>query len=89
MQRHEQGLTQIQREVLRLVQAGLSNKEIAQHRGVSEQAVKRQVSILLRRFAVDGRWALIRQAYEHDSGSRLPADGKRTKSVDREELGSI
>lgn len=50
--------------VLRLVKEGRTNKEIARARGVSEQAVKRQVSVLLKRFGVESRAELIHAVYE-------------------------
>lgn len=55
-------LTDRQAEVLELVAAGLENKQIAAKLGVSEQAVKQQVSVLLRKFDVPSRAMLVQEA---------------------------
>lgn len=55
-------LTDRQREVLELVADGLENKEVAGVLGISEQAVKQQVSVLLRKFQVVSRAVLTRTA---------------------------
>lgn len=55
-------LTDRQREVLRLVADGLENKEIAGLLGISEQGVKQQVSVLLRKFDAPSRAVLARTA---------------------------
>jgi len=55
-------LTPRQRQVLHLVAAGSSNKEIAAQLGVSEQAAKQHVSKLLMRFGVKSRTALAQSA---------------------------
>jgi DNA-binding NarL/FixJ family response regulator len=59
-------LTDTLREVLRLLKRGDTNKDIARIRGVSEQAVKRHVSALLRRFAVERRVELINLLHERE-----------------------
>lgn len=72
------GLTPARAEVLRLVQEGLPNKEIAYRRGTSEQAVKRHVSALLRHFDVGNRSALIRlgvKAARSSDGDREGTQG--------------
>lgn len=51
-------LTARQRQVLRLLPEGHTNKEIAQRLGISEQAAKVQISKLLRKFGVHNRAAL-------------------------------
>lgn len=56
------GLTARQREVLVSVVNGLTNKEIADALGVSEQAIKMHVSALLRHFSVSTRTSLVRIA---------------------------
>jgi PAS domain S-box-containing protein len=55
-------LTERQREVLDLVAEGLENKEIAGRLRISEQAIKQQVSVLLRKYAVTSRAMLARLA---------------------------
>jgi PAS domain-containing protein len=55
-------LTDRQREVLQLVAEGLENKEIAGLLGISEQGVKQQVSVLLKKFQVPSRASLTRSA---------------------------
>lgn len=52
--------------VFALVREGKTNKEIALIRGVSEQAIKRQVSTLFRHYGVDTRAALIAAAYQQE-----------------------
>jgi DNA-binding CsgD family transcriptional regulator len=47
-----------ERDVLRLVQGGLSNREIASRRGRSEHTVANQVAALLRKTGLPGRRAL-------------------------------
>lgn len=51
-------LTDRQREVLRLIRLGRTNKEIAELFGISEQGAKTLVSRLLRKFGVSNRAAL-------------------------------
>ena len=55
-------LTDRQREVLELVADGLENKEIAGLLGISEQGVKQQVSVLLKKFDAPSRAVLARTA---------------------------
>ena len=55
-------LTARQREVLELVADGLENKEIAGLLGISEQGVKQQVSVLLKKFDAPSRAVLARTA---------------------------
>jgi DNA-binding CsgD family transcriptional regulator len=57
-QQSETRLTPRQTQVLDRVTRGLENKQIARELGVSEQAVKEQVSSLLQRFNVPNRAAL-------------------------------
>jgi DNA-binding NarL/FixJ family response regulator len=57
-------LTDRQRAVLDLVADGLENKEIAVHLKLTEAAVKKHVSVLMRRLSARNRAALVRQAFE-------------------------
>ena len=59
-------LTERQREVLTLVRAGRTNKEIATILGIGEQGAKVQVSMLLRKFGVQNRAALVTAAHERE-----------------------
>lgn len=59
-------LTERQREVLTLVRAGRTNKEIAAVLGIGEQGAKVQVSKLLRKFGVHNRAALVTAAHERE-----------------------
>lgn len=56
----ELGLTPRQGAVLQQVLAGRANKVIAKALGIAEQTVKEHVSVLLARFSVENRVALIR-----------------------------
>lgn len=67
-------LTDRQRQVLDLVSIGHVNKEIASLLGVGEQAVKQQVSLLLKKFAVPSRAALTRTAITMRFLGSVPAD---------------
>ncbi|HYR94284.1 MAG TPA: LuxR C-terminal-related transcriptional regulator [Methylomirabilota bacterium] len=58
-------LTARQREVLDLVAAGNSNKEIAHRVGISEAAVKKHLEALRRRYGANNRVQLVRAAVEH------------------------
>jgi DNA-binding CsgD family transcriptional regulator len=51
-------LTDIQRDVLRLLMTGLTDNAIGRHLGVSERTIRRQVSSLFELAAVDNRVAL-------------------------------
>lgn len=55
-------LTARQGEVLRFVAAGLSNKQIADGMGISENGVKRHLASLFAKYHVDTRAALVHQA---------------------------
>lgn len=68
-------LTDRQRQVLDLVAEGLENKEIAGQLGVSEQAVKQQVSVLLHKYAVPSRAMLVRTAVTMRLLGRASAEG--------------
>lgn len=61
-------LTERQRQVLRMVRAGRSNKEIAAAIGTSEQGAKAQVSKLLRKFGAENRASLVAAADEFGIG---------------------
>jgi DNA-binding NarL/FixJ family response regulator len=52
-------LSQRHQEVLDLVTAGKSNKEIAGYLNITERTVKYHVSLLMGRFGVGSRFALI------------------------------
>lgn len=67
-------LTDRQRQVLDLVSIGHENKEIADLLGVGEQAVKQQVSLLLKKFEVPTRAALARTAITMRLLGSVPAD---------------
>ena len=51
-------------ELLRLISRGLGNKEIAARFGVSETAIKKRISLLMKRHRVSNRAALVRAAFE-------------------------
>ena len=51
------------RELLRLVALGLTNKEIAGESGVSEAAIKKRLRALMRRLEAPNRAALVRKAF--------------------------
>lgn len=55
-------LTARQSEVVRLVAEGLSNRQIAERLGISENGVKRHLSNLFVRYDVESRAALVHQA---------------------------
>lgn len=55
-------LTARQTEVVRLVADGLSNRQIAERLGISENGVKRHLSNLFTRYDVESRAALVHQA---------------------------
>jgi RNA polymerase sigma factor (sigma-70 family) len=57
-------LTPRQREVLRLLGTGLSNKEIARRLGLSENTVKIHVTAILRSLQVSNRTAAVVLARE-------------------------
>jgi len=57
--RDDGGLTIRQQQVLRLIQRGLSNKEIARTLGISESTVKAHVTSILRHEGVSSRARLI------------------------------
>jgi DNA-binding NarL/FixJ family response regulator len=60
------GLSPRQRQVLRLVAGGLTNKEIARDLGLSERTVDRHVSNIFVKIDVSSRAAATAFAYEHD-----------------------
>lgn len=66
--RDERGLTARQREVLRLLLDGYSNKEIARALNLSPHTVKIHVSALLRHFAVQKRTDLQTARGSHKTG---------------------
>lgn len=69
---HETRLTPRQTQVLERVIRGHENKQIASDLGVSEQAVKEHVSVLLQRFGVPNRAALA------EAGTKLIIAGTPT-----------
>lgn len=75
-------LTARQHEVLQLVAQGLENKEIAGRLGISEQGVKQQVSVLLRKFGAPSRAVLARIALS----MKLLGDGDHAKDIPVEYL---
>lgn len=60
----EQGVSETQRALLRLVALGHQNKQIAHELGVSEPAIKKRISCLLRHYAVPNRASLVRAAIQ-------------------------
>lgn len=65
-------LTARQRDVLRLVADGHENKAVAAQLGITEQAVKQQVSVLLRKFGAPNRAALARTVFARRLLGRAP-----------------
>lgn len=65
------GLTDAERDVVRLLSAGLSNVEIARERGTSEHTVAKQVSSVLRKLGVGSRLEVA--LYDRDDG---PGDAR-------------
>jgi DNA-binding NarL/FixJ family response regulator len=61
------GLTDAEREVVRGVIEGRSNREIATERGTSSRTVANQLQSAFRRLGVSGRGQLLRQCVEHTS----------------------
>jgi DNA-binding NarL/FixJ family response regulator len=64
-------------ELIQLVSIGLGNKEIASRSGISETAVKKRLSALMRRCRVANRAALVRTAFE--AGLLQHIEAQRTK----------
>jgi DNA-binding NarL/FixJ family response regulator len=60
------GLTAREREVLRLVAAGKSNREIASELVVSEHTVARHLQNMFRKLGVSSRTAATAFAFEHE-----------------------
>lgn len=60
------GLSTREREVLRLVAAGRTNRDIAEALGISERTVDRHVSNLFTKLDVSSRAAATAWAYQHD-----------------------
>jgi DNA-binding CsgD family transcriptional regulator len=80
-------LTGRQQEVLRGVQEGLSNKEIAKKLKVSERTVKFHISALLMKFDVTGRMGLMRKATELLSALKVPTSVESPQLVASEVHG--
>ena len=64
--RESYGLTAREREVLRLVAAGKSNREIAATLVISEHTVARHLQNIFAKLRVSSRTAAGAFAYEHD-----------------------
>jgi DNA-binding NarL/FixJ family response regulator len=62
---HPRGLTPRERQVLRLVAVGKTNKAIASELFLSEKTVDRHVSNILNKLDVPSRAAATAHAYEH------------------------
>jgi DNA-binding NarL/FixJ family response regulator len=65
------GVTAAERDVLRLIMRGLSNKEIGRERGTSERTIANQVACLLEKFRVGSRYELLARALQA-AGQRVP-----------------
>lgn len=66
-------LTERQCVVLRLVEDGLSNRQIADRLGISENGVKRHIASLFARYGVESRAALVYRALANGEDERLVA----------------
>ncbi len=62
----DSGLTAREREVLRLVRAGLANKQIARRLGISERTVKAHLTSVFQRIGVQDRTQAAVWAQRHD-----------------------
>jgi DNA-binding CsgD family transcriptional regulator/tetratricopeptide (TPR) repeat protein len=62
---HEHGLTQRERQVLRLVAAGKTNRDIASELVISEHTVARHVQNIFQKLGVSSRTAATAFAFEH------------------------
>jgi two-component system nitrate/nitrite response regulator NarL len=71
-------LTQRQREIVRWVSQGLSNKEIGRHLGISPTTVKTHLHNIFERAGVNGRQQLAARALANTAGMRPAA---RTATV--------
>jgi RNA polymerase sigma factor (sigma-70 family) len=72
LREHFESLTQREREVLRLVVAGLLNKQIAAELGISEKTVKIHRGQVMRKMQVDSVPELTRQAERLGVGASEP-----------------
>jgi DNA-binding NarL/FixJ family response regulator len=59
-------LTEREREVLRLVASGMTNRRIAQKLNISEKTVARHLSNMFTKLDLDSRTAATAYAYEHN-----------------------
>ena len=66
----EVGLTKRQLTILQALQAGLSNKQIAEKLFVAEETVKFHLTKIYRKLDVGNRTEAVRYAYEHGLGER-------------------
>jgi DNA-binding CsgD family transcriptional regulator len=71
-------LTGRELELLRFLARGLSNREIAVRRGVSEHAVHQALKRLYHKLEVHSRAAAVAALFSHPSGSRSPGAGALT-----------
>lgn len=77
-------LSRRQQEVLRAILQGLTNKEIAAKLNISERTIKFHVSLLLHKFGVENRLALMRKANDF-LAARLASGGEDIPSLPRRE----
>jgi DNA-binding NarL/FixJ family response regulator len=56
-------LTPRQRQLLRLVAAGLTNRQIARHVGLSEHTVRKHIENIFERLQVTSRTAAVARAF--------------------------
>ncbi|HXG41379.1 MAG TPA: response regulator transcription factor [Dehalococcoidia bacterium] len=67
-------LSERERDVLRLLAQGLSNKEIAQQLSLSEATVRKHLERIYRKLAVPGRAAAVARYLQEGQGGGRPAD---------------
>ncbi len=76
LRRNPSQFTEREREVLKLLVAARSNREIAEMLGIEERTVKAHVARLMRKVGVDNRIALSVHAVTHDLVTEDDVDGR-------------